>query len=504
MTLTAPGPATTGTESGGTSAAAPPGGRPGAETQEPVRRRRLAAHPAWIVVAAMAAVLVRTTMHTGISNDAWWHWAAGKWMLTHHAVIRRDVFSYTIPGHPWVAEEWGFEVALAWLVRTLGGTAFWLVAAGPCVGALLLGVARWRRLGAGMLRTAGLSVVAGGYLLFGEAPRPQVASYLLFSVLLLVLTVARTRPRWLALLPLLFLVWANVHGSFLAGLGVLALDLVLSAVPFRRGRLAVVTPLPLRPGGAALGASFLATLCNPHGAGLLTYAWKVTSAPQLTAWITEWQSPNFHTLPLLLLVVVPAGITLAALALGDVELNVFDLVLWGGFLVATLHSQRFLPYAGLAWCGLAARARPRVEGVRPSRATWPLVGAALAVVLVGPHVPAGAPARGGTGGEPVAAVQWLSSHPGRVFSEYTWDDYLIGQGRPVFVDGRTDLYFGTGVLGQYIDVAGLTTDPDPVLARWGVRYVLWPEKTPLAVHLGHDPHWRVAFRSGASVVFTRA
>jgi hypothetical protein len=91
-----------------------------------------------------------------------------------------------------------------------------------------------------------------------------------------------------------------------------------------------------------------------------------------------------------------------------------------------------------------------------------------------------------------------------VFSEYAWNDYLIAQGRAVFVDGRTDLYFGTGVLDQYLRVSELTVDPDPVLARWDVRYVLWPRSTPLSVFLAHDPRWRVDFRAGDSILFARA
>ena len=489
--------------------ARPPGDAPGqapapAPPDRPRRRLLRPGHPAWIAVAGVAAVLVRLAMRSGVTNDAWWHWAAGQWMLTHHAVIRHDVFSYTVAGRPWVAEEWGFEVVLAWLVRAFGGVGFWLAAAGPTVAALLIGVARWRRQGSGMLRVAGLAVVAGCYLALGQSPRPQVASYACFSLLLLLLTLARRRAAWLVAVPPLLCVWANLHGSFLAGLAVLVLDAALSLRPGRRGRVEVGPGLPRRAAAVTVGASVLATLVNPHGPGLLSYAWHVSSAPQLAADITEWQSPNFHSLLLLVLVLGPVVLTMAWLALTDVVVDAFDLVLWGGLLLASLHSQRFLPYAGLAWCGLAARAwRGRPDHLRPTVLTWPLAAVAVAALVVGPHVAAGTPVRAGPGAEPVAAVRWLEGHPGRVFSEYTWDDYLISQGLPVFVDGRTDLYFGTGVLGRYLAVAGVTTRPDPVLDQWHVSYVLWPTSTPLAVYLAHDPAWRVVFRSGPGVVFGR-
>ena len=71
--------------------------------------------------------------------------AAGQWMLAHHAVIRHDVFSYTVAGRPWLAEEWGFEVLLAWIVNHIGTFSYWLVSAGACTAALLARSSRWSR-----------------------------------------------------------------------------------------------------------------------------------------------------------------------------------------------------------------------------------------------------------------------------------------------------------------------------------------------------------------------
>ena len=37
----------------------------------------------------------------------------GGWMLDHHAVLKRDVFSYTLAGQPWDAQEWFSEILMA-------------------------------------------------------------------------------------------------------------------------------------------------------------------------------------------------------------------------------------------------------------------------------------------------------------------------------------------------------------------------------------------------------
>jgi hypothetical protein len=100
----------------------------------------------------------------------------------------------------------------------------------------------------------------------------------------------------------------------------------------------------------------------------------------------------------------------------------------------------------------------------------------------------------------VRAVAYLGHHPGRIFSTYLWNDYLDWVGRPVFVDGRTEIYTDNGVLSQYLAIDNLTTDPDPLLRSHGVDYVLWPRGTALMQYLEHDRHWRVVWSSSQAVV----
>lgn len=472
----------------------------------PARSRpfsRLRFHPAIVVLVGACAALLHQIMHAGLSGDVYFHLAAGRWMLDHHSVIRRDVFSYTVSGRRWLADEWGYEVALAWLVRTFGAWTFWLVSAGSCAGAVLIGAATWRRSGAQWLWTAALGCLAAAGLVVGLAVRPQDPSYLFFAAELLLLSLARERTAWLFALPPLLLVWANVHGSFLLGLGVLALEILWSLLPDLRGRLRVSRPLPSRPVVVTTVVALGATVVNPHGVELLTYALHVGSSTELTSIIQEWQSPNFHGLLVLFLVVVPLFFLLGTLAFSDRRLALEDVVIALILLVASLHAVRFLPYLVLAWCAVLSRASPiKTESIRPSLLTLPLAVGLAAALLLGPHTAPGSPARGASQYDmPVSAAAFVRSHNGRVFSTYWWSDYLMYLGVPVFVDGRTDLYFGTGLLSTYVDVSTLNFEPDPVFKRWGVRWVLWNRDSTLSTYLSRDPRWKLAFSSGDAMVF---
>jgi hypothetical protein len=464
--------------------------------------RILCLHPALIVVVGACAALFHQAMQSGLSGDVFYQLAAGEWMLAHHTLIRHDVFSYTVAGRPWLAEEWGFEVTLAWMVSHVGAVSYWLLSAGACSAALLVGVGRWRITGAGWLWVGALSVLAAAGLWIGMMPRPQDLSYLFFSLLLLLITLARRRVAWLFAVPLLLLVWANVHGSFLLGLGILVLEVVWSLIPPTGGRACVSRALPTKPAALTLLASLVAVVINPHGPKLVSYAFHVSTSSQLGALISEWQSPNFHSYFLLLVIIGPALLLLGLLALTDTVFALEDVVVACILFLATLHALRFAPYFALAACAMLAPWKPfKTETVRPTVLTLPLTALLAVVLLAGPHVPAGVPAEGGSLGAPVAATNFVNHQNGRVFTTYWWSDYLIYRHIPVFVDGRTDLYFGTNILQNYEAVSQLTVDPDTVFRHWDVRWVMWNRGSPLSVYLSHDPHWKVADRTDAALVF---
>jgi hypothetical protein len=457
--------------------------------------------PLGLLGALVGALLLwRFDIFTGMAGDVYWQWEAGRYMLQHHLhLITHDPFSYTLLGHPWFDPEWGYQVLLASVVRAVGPVAFWLMAAGVGTLTVWAVVAAARQRGAGFTWAGFLAVMTGFGLFLFVRDRPQELSYLFFAGLLALLTVARRDRRALYAIPPLMLIWANIHESFLLALLVLVLEVVWALVPVRWQRFQTA-PLPRKAVLLTLLGSVVAVVVNPHGPALLSYALQDSADSRIGNVIAEWQSPDFHILLLLAVIAIPLAITVFWLAITDESVDWPLSVLAGGMLVATLHGVRFLPYWIIAWCILAAGFKPwnAMDSRSPS---WLVVGLGFlvgVVMLAGRVVPPGTPA-----GEPVRAVRYLHHHPGRVFSTYRWGDYLVAKGVPVFIDGRTNFYVGTGVLGTFLRVSNLDLNPDPIFTRYRVDYVLWTPKTPLAVFLAHDPRWAIVYRTSAAVIFKR-
>ena len=449
-------------------------------------------------IALGCLVLWHQALHMGVFDDAFWHRASGVWMLDHHQVIRRDVFSYTVFGHSWRSPEWGYDVLLAESVRIFGPTAFWFLSAGVGSLAVLAVAGRSRVAGAGWTWTGLLCVETGVAITPFLDDRPQVVSYLLFAGLLLLLSLARRNRKWLWAVPILFALWANLHGSFVLGLGVLVLELAAAWLPHRIGRISAENRLSAKATLVTLVVSAIATLLNPFGPSVYQIALSVTFNSTIRRLISEWQSPDFHDLVMLAVVAIPLALTVGYLALSKAPLPAAELVLAAALLLMALQAARFLPYFAIAWCALAASCSPIPrEQLRPSVLVWPMLIVLGVGFLQGPWYPAGTPASS----VPVRAVNYLEAHPGRVFSSYLWNDYLDWLHIPVFVDGRTELYTNTPVFNEYLAVDGMTTDPDPVLRDYKVKYVLWPPATPLGIFLAHDPSWQRVWSSHTAVIF---
>jgi hypothetical protein len=198
-----------------------------------------------------------------------WHTAVGERMLVTRQLIERDPFTFTRSGEPWIAHQWLGEVAMALAHRVGGLDAKLLLAT-----ALLAAVLAWI---AGRLTRAGLhglrATAVMALVLAVAAPhlhvRPHLASIALLALtvgVLLDVEAGRVSPTRLWWLAPLFVLWANVHGGVLAGIGTLGLALAGFAARRRVcSDAALETPHALANTIGAFVACCAAPLVNPFG-----------------------------------------------------------------------------------------------------------------------------------------------------------------------------------------------------------------------------------------------
>ena len=432
--------------------------------------------------------------------DTYWHLASGRWMIDHRAILRNDIFSSTVPGQPYSVGEWLGEVVLAQVHSLAGWTGLAIFGAAMVAIAAFFLARLSRRDGAPIIAAALVAVAA---LLVSKSrwtDRPAIFTFVLFAVVLELLYRARAGSRGaLVAIPPLILVWANLHGGYAIGIG-LVLAFTIEAVVRRRSDIV--------PFAVALVASTALSFLDPETFGAAGAAAHVFSPPRF---ISEELPPDvLEATGLVFALLVLSTFVIALLHGGTGGAGVLELLLFIPLLWLALSAQRHLayfafavtPFVAAGGARLYATLRPLGRTVRPLPAP---AAAGLALLLCAGAIASafGAPSGPDERGYPAGALDALRSGSGVLLNEYAWGGYLIERvpERPVFIDGRL-LPFLPAVLRDYVDAVDLHPAWKDVLAKYNVTEVLLPPTKALAVALREDG-WRVRASGPAFVLLAR-
>ncbi len=453
---------------------------------------------------ALAFLAVLTSGRLFNDGDTYWHLATGRWILEHQAVPRVDSFSYTFAGRPWHAHEWLSELIM-WSAFAAGGwNGLQLLFAGAFgVTAVAIGraMSRWLAVGPWMLALGlGLAVGAPSFL-----ARPHLLALPFLAIWLAELLAARQARRapspWLLVV---MLAWANMHGSYVLGLGlagVFGLEALLAT--WRSPRRTLV-------GWGVFGLALIAVgLANPFGLSGLMFPLQVQSMSSLPM-ISEWRSPDFSRLRAFEIAIL---LTLFACLWRGVRVPPLRLIVLLGFLHLALAHMRHQMVFGVVAALLLAEpiARAAAAGIpqpidRAGKVSRGLTFAALAVVLAAGAWRMATPSVRVDGlNVPISALAAvppdLAKRP--VFNAYGMGGYLIFKGVRPYVDGRGDMY-GDAFLRTYM----LVTRPKLAalreeLDRRSIDWVIVTAGEPVVGALDGMPEWRRLHSDHYAAVFVR-
>jgi len=246
--------------------------------------------PSWPLIVGLAVFIRGLAQPTALLNDpdTYLHIAAGRWMLAHAALPVHDPFSHSLAGAVWVPHEWLAELVLATVYDAAGWSGLVLLTAA----AFALSLALLTRF---LLRyaepfSALIAVMLGGALVLAHLlARPHLLALPLLVLWAGTLFAARddaTAPP-IRLLPVMAL-WANLHGSFMFGLGLaFFLGAEAALAPGRRS-------VEARRWGMFALLAAAAALITPNGVAGFLEPFQLIAMPALQASFGEWQSPNFQ------------------------------------------------------------------------------------------------------------------------------------------------------------------------------------------------------------------
>lgn len=187
-----------------------------------------------ILVVGFALIFIALSTSPVADGDFFWHIHTGQEMLTEHALPDRDTFSFTT--EQFVDDQaadlrisvilkqyWLAQIVIYWLHEHFGEVG--IVTLRALVFTTILTILYlWGKSRAPSSVSGFLTILTASLLLEYPTERPQLFSFLLVVVVLFLLEKLRCEDRWrygavsLAL-PLLMLLWGNLHGGYLLGVG---------------------------------------------------------------------------------------------------------------------------------------------------------------------------------------------------------------------------------------------------------------------------------------------
>ncbi len=151
--------------------------------------------------------------------DLGFHLRYGEWIISHHAVPEKDLSTYTVSNHDYIDIHWFFQATLYCLFRIAGYKGISVLVSVITIALLLLLLRRLKILqaGPGLACSGLLTSILIIEPSFG--PHPELLSFVFLTASLLVLDLYfHQRKNLLFMLPLIQLLWCNMHGLFILGL----------------------------------------------------------------------------------------------------------------------------------------------------------------------------------------------------------------------------------------------------------------------------------------------
>lgn len=483
-------------------------------------------------LTVMVGIFAFVNTHPIRPHDFWWHLAIGRDILSTHSIPQVDTYSYTRFGQPYPSYNmfWLMEVLLFVVYRAGGPILIILMQSFLITTAYFVILLIDYRLSHSW-RTAAFGVLFAAAMGFGNwNVRPQSVTYLLGALVFLSITEFRRTKKWLwlAILPVVMILWVNSHGSFPIGLALIGCWLAeevwiisIAGVKNRTWNLKRLIPC-----AATLMIVGLACLVNPRGCGIFDYLGRMASNPTVQNNTIEWMPTTLNSLDgvlffigLMLLAVLLAVsskrpsifVVVSFLMFGFLGIKYTRGIVWFGLILAPAVSVHLKTlFSELGW---GRNSTEPVASVRRLNLIFFVMLTLIAFFSLPwfKHLYPFLPAKRGiiSVETPIKATQYLLNNhlSPQVFHDMAFGSYLIWAAQPeykVFVDSRIELY-PEEIWDDYWEISTAQSVWQDLLDKYRVNtLMLEPVKQVSLIEKAKtSPNWILVYEDSSAVIFER-
>ncbi|MBR3049431.1 MAG: hypothetical protein IKG58_02610 [Bacilli bacterium] len=437
------------------------------------------------------------------SYDYFWHIKAGQYMFKNNIILTHDVFSWIVQGKYWISHEWLFEVIIYGL-KIVFGNIHGLIYV--FINILLLSVILFYTNKKEYLKNIPFSLLWISLMMIFIGfiqVRPHLISYNLIALTIYLLydLYKNKDSNKIYLLPILSIIWSNVHGGSSNLVYILTIIFLVSGLfkfSYKKIESTRLNKKQIQKYITVIILCLVGICINPHGLKMLIYPYQNIMNNTMLNSIAEWQPTNFSNLshiPYLLLIVI----VIFTYLFSNKKIRLIDFLLIGFSIVLGLKSIRFWPYIYII---STYNIFYYINKRKLDKGTdYILILLIIIILLLGifnlKHL-------NKTNHIKVIdnkAINYLKSKkPKRLYNYYDYGGYLVYKDIKVFIDGRADLYSEYNYK-DYLDISRLNNNYNNLIKKYNFDYYIIPKKIKLNKYLSNSNKYKVEYKDNKIIIY---
>lgn len=429
-------------------------------------------------------------LHSIDGPDLWFHLQIGQENLINKTISQADFHSFTAEGQKYINQSWLAQIVFFSIYKILGIFGLQLFHS-----VILFSIFILLFLSSKSSKTP-TSLIALIFLLplafIHDQIRPFIFTWFFSSLIIFLLSKKKYYP-----LPIVFLLWVNLHAGFLLGLGVIFFYLLIESISSKK-----IEPLLF------FLLSFIATLINPSGIKVYSYPFSINDSIKLLS-ISEWQPFEVGTIYFWIYLIFILTIIVLSIKQKVYRTNLLEFIFIICFSLFGFTSMRqsapiviflfplFVKYTSKALSSLKKIFIPIISCL------------VLLILFFSLKIPQRLD--NGLGVDnlilPVYGIDFIKEHQitGNIFNDITYGGIMIFKQpeKKIFIDGRLEIYQGKPVK-EYGIVSVGAFGWQQILEKYNIDCI-FIERNSLNLNktLINNPQWDLVYFDTTSVIYLK-
>jgi hypothetical protein len=431
-----------------------------------------------------------------VDSDYLWHISAGEYMFKN-GILKQDVFSWYTYSKYWMSHEWLFEIIIYLLKIIFGKVHVLIYSFITSISLLLILICTNKK---NFLKNILVTFI---YLFFFFLflvnylqCRPHMISFSLFalSVYLIYDLKNNEESKKIYFLPIISIIWANVHGGSSNMPYLLCLIVIISGLfkfKFKKIEAFRLSKLQIKKYLIIMLLCMISVCINIHGVKMFIYPYQNMANTLMINNISEWSSTTLSSLLhyeyfifLLILILI--------LLFSDKKIEFIDFILFGFVTYLGLKSVRFWVFTYIMMSYIIFN---YVKEKRLDKGTILSINfiSIMLLVIFFSNLKSTLNVNYNINLSNKFITIIKNENPKRLFNIYDFGGELIYNNISVFIDGRADLYSDYNYK-DYLDITRLNSNYIKLINKYDFDYFLVNTSNTINSYLKCSSDYKVIYK----------